>query len=242
MEKSGATIEIVGDARIVDGDTIVIQDGKGGKERIRLLGIDAPESKQVIHTDAHASSWFVWCHAEWRSRLAVGVAFLICIISLPTQTPQVCKDGKGGDYACGIESQQVTFPSATHRCPFMLLADRDRGSFFQALQKLVGNDKVKCLAAKRDMYQRILGVCYDARTGVELNKAMVDEGEAIAYTAYSKAYATEEETAKSKRTGVWRGEFQKPWEYRKMKRSAARDAKTVQVKKTPKAAVAPASR
>ncbi len=32
---------------MVDGDTIVIEDGKGGKERIRLLGIDAPESKQI---------------------------------------------------------------------------------------------------------------------------------------------------------------------------------------------------
>jgi endonuclease YncB( thermonuclease family) len=50
----------------------------------------------------------------------------------------------------------------------------------QALQKLVGNDKVKCVAAKRDVYQRVLGVCFDARTGVELNKEMINEGEAIA--------------------------------------------------------------
>jgi endonuclease YncB( thermonuclease family) len=50
----------------------------------------------------------------------------------------------------------------------------------QALQKLVGKDQVKCLAAKRDMYNRVLGVCFDARTGVELNKEMINEGEAIA--------------------------------------------------------------
>ena len=47
LARSGSSIEVMGDARVVDGDTIVIQDGKGGKERIRLAGIDAPESKQV---------------------------------------------------------------------------------------------------------------------------------------------------------------------------------------------------
>ena len=101
----------------------------------------------------------------------------------------------------------------------------------QALQKLVGKDKVKCLAAKRDMYQRIVGVCYDVRTGVELNKAMIDEGEAIAYTAYSKAYTSDEEVAKKKGTGMWKGDFQKPWEYRKMKRSKSLDEKTVRAPK-----------
>lgn len=50
----------------------------------------------------------------------------------------------------------------------------------QALQKLVGKDKVKCLAAKRDMYQRVLGVCFDERTNVDLNQEMVKQGEAIA--------------------------------------------------------------
>jgi endonuclease YncB( thermonuclease family) len=68
---------VEGNARVVDGDTIVIEDGKGGKERIRLLGIDAPESKQM------------------------------------------CKDSKGSQYACGIESQQVIVAS--------LKAPRDHG-------------------------------------------------------------------------------------------------------------------
>ena len=41
-------------------------------------------------------------------------------------------------------------------------------------------------AAKKDQYGRVLGVCFDEKTGVELNEKMVKEGEAIAYVAYSK--------------------------------------------------------
>jgi hypothetical protein len=33
---------------------------------------------------------------------------------------------------------------------------------------------------------QILGVCFDEKTGVELNEKMVKEGEALAYVAYSK--------------------------------------------------------
>jgi len=178
LQRTGSSMVVEGIPRIVDGDTIVIDEGKGGKgERVRLLGIDAPESKQV------------------------------------------CKDKGGKDYMCGIESTKK-------------------------LQQLVGNDNVKCLANKRDLYQRVLGVCYDVRTGVDLNKAMVDEGEAIAYVQYSKAYLPDEQQAQAKQAGVWRGEFEKPWEYRKLKRQASQQLKsTVKLpkKKDTKAAAPPAA-
>ncbi len=139
------------------GDTLVIET-KGVKERIRLLGIDAPESKQM------------------------------------------CNDKSGSPYACGIEAKQ-------------------------SLEKIVGRDPVQCLAAKRDQYSRILGVCFDAKTGQELNKELVVEGEAIAYPQYSKAYVGTEEDAKKLGRGVWRGRFEKPWDYRKQQRAASADAK-----------------
>ena len=132
----------------------MIETPNGVKERIRLLGIDAPESKQM------------------------------------------CNDKSGSPYACGIEAKQ-------------------------SLEKIVGRDPVKCLAAKRDQYSRILGVCFDAKTGQELNKELVVEGEAIAYQQYSKAYVSTEEAAKKQGRGVWRGNFDKPWEYRKQQRAAS---------------------
>ena len=132
----------------------MIETQNGVKERVRLLGIDAPETKQT------------------------------------------CLDKAGIQYACGIEAKQ-------------------------SLEKIIGRDAVKCLAAKRDQYSRILGVCFDEKTGQELNKELVVEGEAVAYQQYSKAYVTQEEGAKKLGRGVWKGTFDKPWEFRKQKRAAS---------------------
>ena len=155
-EQSGK-VEIVveGRARVVDGDTLVLEEGDGEKERIRILGIDAPETKQS------------------------------------------CQGPDGQGYACGVES----------------------GAY---LRQLIQDDPVQCLAAKRDMYSRILGVCFDERTGTELGEEMVRAGEAVAYTQYSKAYVPVEAQARESKRGLWGGEFENPWDYRKAKRSAAK--------------------
>ena len=38
---------------------------------------------------------------------------------------------------------------------------------------------MSCFAAKTDMYGRTLGVCFDERTGVELNEKMVSRPEPV---------------------------------------------------------------
>jgi endonuclease YncB( thermonuclease family) len=152
LAKSKVNFVVEGRPRVVDGDTLVFEDRQGQKERVRMLGIDAPESKQM------------------------------------------CTNKDGKDYACGVEAKAY-------------------------LQAIIGDDPVQCLAAKRDQYNRVLGVCFDERTGKELNEAMVVGGEAVAYVQFSKAYVTDEVQASSDHKGLWQGTFQKPWEYRKMKRS-----------------------
>jgi len=101
------------------------------------------------------------------------------------ESRQMCTSDKGTPYACGLEAK--TF-----------------------MQDLIKNDPVTCFvcflccyskpkckaakifyillwqAARKDQYGRVLGVCFDEKTGVELNEKMVKEGEAIAYVAYSK--------------------------------------------------------
>ena len=151
---SAAKVSIVleGIPRVVDGDTLVFQTQNGQKDRVRLLGIDAPESRQM------------------------------------------CKNEKGFPYACGLQSKTY-------------------------LQDLIKNDLVKCVAEKRDMYSRVLGICFDEKTGVQINENLVEQGEALAYQQYSKAYVKNEEHAKSGKRGVWQGSFQEPWQYRKDKRS-----------------------
>ena len=44
---------------------------------------------------------------------------------------------------------------------------------------------------------------------------MVENGWALAYKQYSKKFIQEEENAKNNKLGIWKGEFIKPWKWRK---------------------------
>lgn len=146
-----ATYVIEGDSRIIDGDTI-----KVGTEKIRLTGIDAPE------------------------------------------TAQTCKCN-GKKTFCGKEATQ-------------------------ALKDFIGDDEIFCNARKRDGYGRLLGTCFIERNGekIDLNRWMVQNGHAVAYRNYSKAYVPEEDEARELKKGVWACKFQMPWDYRKSKRGRKR--------------------
>ena len=82
----------------------------------------------------------------------------------------------------------------------------------QALQRLVQGQDVTCKGDKRDRYKRLLAVCYVGL--LDINEQMVTDGWALAYRKYSKDYVRAETGAKSRREGLWRGEFEPPWEWR----------------------------
>ena len=103
------------------------------------------------------------------------------------ETKQKCtKDGK--EWNCGLESKRF-------------------------LKNLIGNDQIQCDTNGKDRYNRSIGVCY--KNNIDLNSQMVINGWAIAYKYYSLDYEKEEETAKSKRIGIWIGEFKDPYLFRK---------------------------
>lgn len=128
-----------GEARIVDGDTLVI-DG----ERIRLHGIDAPESAQ--------------------------------------------RCGTGPGWSCG---RQAT----------------------AALTEMIGGQPVRCEGCERDRYKRLIAVCYVG--SLDLNRAMVAQGMALAYRQYSRDYVPAEDEARASGAGMWAGPFVPPWEWRR---------------------------
>lgn len=144
-----AVADISGPAKVIDGDTIKIRGA-----RIRLHGIDAPESVQV-------------CQAEGKS------------------------------YRCGT--------SAT-----------------LALARRIGNRSVSCDERDKDRYGRVVAVCRAG--GEDLNGWLVSEGLALAYQRYSTDYVGQERAAREARRGLWRGEFVKPWQWRKGKRMAGEKA------------------
>ena len=101
---------------------------------------------------------------------------------------QTCKTRKGKDQLCGQLAKQ-------------------------ALEKLVRGQDVICKGDKRDRYKRLIAVCYVGPFNI--NEQMVTDGWALAYRKYSKDYVRAETFAKSRREGIWRGQFMPPWEWRK---------------------------
>ena len=140
---AGSRNGTAGNVRIIDGDTIDIAGS-----RIRLHGIDAPESRQV------------------------------------------CRIGSR-HWDCGREATA-------------------------ALRGLIAGRPVSCTTRDRDRYGRDIAVC--TISGADINAWMVANGWALAYRRYSRDYVLHERWAREGRLGIWRGEFVKPWDWRKGKR------------------------
>jgi endonuclease YncB( thermonuclease family) len=138
-----ASTLIEGVASVIDGDTLEIHG-----QRIRLKGIDAPESGQTC-----------------------------------------TKDGK--PYLCG-------------KVAAFALADK------------IGRQVVTCEQTGTDRYKRALATCFLDET--DLCEWMVSQGQALAFRKYSTEYVPAENQARAKRLGLWSGEFQNPWDWRKDKR------------------------
>ncbi len=81
------------------------------------------------------------------------------------------------------------------------------------LKKLIGKNKIECITTGKDQYNRFIGICY--KNNLDLNSEMVLNGWAIAYRYYSMDYVEEEEVAKQQKKGIWSGEFEEPYLFRK---------------------------
>lgn len=91
----------------------------------------------------------------------------------------------GADYPCGREARE-------------------------ALARLVAGRSVSCESRQRDRYERVLATCVAG--GVEVNRAMVEAGWAVAYGDYSEAEAA----AREARRGLWAGAFERPQDWRRI--------------------------
>lgn len=84
-----------------------------------------------------------------------------------------------------------------------------------ALDRWIDGRTVRCEAVGRpDRYRRIVARCRVA--GQDMGGWMVRQGWALDFPRYSRgAYAGEQASASAERRGVWSGEFQAPWEWRR---------------------------
>ncbi|WP_229193813.1 thermonuclease family protein [Bradyrhizobium acaciae] len=101
---------------------------------------------------------------------------------------QLCRDPHGGHCRCG----QVAA---------------------NALVTFIGRQTLTCVEVDRDRYGRSAAVCSAGK--VDLADWLVRGGLAIDWPRYSRGDHTPAEVdARSKRSGIWNGEFVEPWRYR----------------------------
>ena len=82
-----------------------------------------------------------------------------------------------------------------------------------ALADKIGGRTVQCEPKDLDIYSRIVSVCF--LDGEDINGWMVARGWALAYRHYSHDYVDQEERAARSKLGMWQGEFEPPWDWRR---------------------------
>lgn len=101
---------------------------------------------------------------------------------------QVCRNAEGWEYACGDHATA-------------------------AMIRMVDGQEVLCEERDIDRYGRVVAVC--RVEGTDINAALVSAGWALAYRRYSEDYVAEEEHARAQGAGLWAGEFDPPWDWRR---------------------------
>ena len=86
-----------------------------------------------------------------------------------------------------------------------------------ALENIILNHEIYCEIIGIDHYKRYVANCFVNK--LNINQYMVRNGWAIAYRYYSLNYINDEEFAKHNKLGIWQGEFQIPYIFRKNKKN-----------------------
>jgi endonuclease YncB( thermonuclease family) len=81
------------------------------------------------------------------------------------------------------------------------------------LTRIIGRNKVECTNEGKDKYKRQLSYCYV--NGENINRRMVREGYAFAYSEYDRTFVLDELIARIRKDGLWNSEFEKPSDWRK---------------------------
>lgn len=76
----------------------------------------------------------------------------------------------------------------------------------------IGERTVRCEERDIDRYKRIVAICYIGSE--DINGWLVKQGWALAFRKYSLDYVSAEDEAREAQRGVWRGNFEMPWEWR----------------------------
>jgi endonuclease YncB( thermonuclease family) len=115
------------------------------------------------------------------------------------ETKQLCYDSNSTPWKCGMAAKEF-------------------------LNQLINEQEVKCTVHRIDIYKREVATCYV--DDIDINKAMVENGYAVAYRYYSKQYSTDEIKAKKQFLGIWKTAFMEPEQWRRYNKHLQKMKKT----------------
>ena len=83
-----------------------------------------------------------------------------------------------------------------------------------ALEKLLLEPGLSCVAEAQDLYARSVATCRAAST-LDIAAAQVSEGMAVTHEFNGmRDYGSEEDIARTQKRGIWRGAFDRPEDWR----------------------------
>jgi endonuclease YncB( thermonuclease family) len=88
----------------------------------------------------------------------------------------------------------------------------------EAIQGMIGDGALECLAKDTDTFGRTVAVC--RTSGIDIGEALVEAGWATAFQRYGDDYSAAEMRARARRAGIWRWDFQRPEEFRASMKAA----------------------
>ena len=113
-----------------------------------------------------------------------------------------------------IRLHGIDAPESSQKCQDNLANTYSCGQIAtQRLKELIGGEKVSCKIKDTDKYRRLVAVCFVHESN--LNEQLVIEGLVVAYRKYSADYVPAERIAQQDASGLWRGLFTNPWDWRK---------------------------
>lgn len=100
---------------------------------------------------------------------------------------QTCADRTGSSFACGEVARRE-------------------------LRKMVGRSVLSCKVMEQDGLGNVIAACSNGK--FDLGAALVSSGWAVAYRKFSPLYVPYEQKARQQRSGLWKGSFYMPWDWR----------------------------
>jgi endonuclease YncB( thermonuclease family) len=180
--------------------------------RIRSLASQFHEFVQAMPFLSKTKTSVTWAivFALVSSWLAVGNAQATSIIS---GTAKVTDGDTIKISGTKIRIHGIDAPEGKQTCKLPDKIIRCGAIATDAMKKLVKGITVTCQQTDTDRYGRTIAIC--RANGVDIGQRLVQTGWAIAYRRYSTRYVVDEDAARAGKLGMWKGEFVKPWEWRR---------------------------